>query len=132
MEYGWIFEKSFEIKDEIVTWRRAIHALAEVGFETEKTKKFIYDELVKIGLSPRYAGGGIVCEIVGTGQSLLPLTNIDGKSGDEVTEQMQKLPNKKTPGLTFRLEDPLSKRTPSLTFTRTPDLESRSEDPYSA
>ena len=110
MEYGWIFEKSIKIKDEIIAWRRDIHALAEVGFETEKTKEYIYSELVKIGLSPRYLGGGIVCEIVGTGQPCHPLTNIDEKSGVEVTEKMKNIPKKRTPSLTFRLEDPLSNK----------------------
>ena len=94
MEYGWILEKSFEIKDEIVACRRKIHTLAEVGFETEKTKKFIHDELVKIGLSPRYAGGGVVCEIVGEAE-FYPLTNIDGKNMGAVTEKIKNIPKSK-------------------------------------
>ena len=86
MNYGWILEKCFEIEDKIVEWGRAIHALAEVGFETQKTKKFISDALTEIGLFPRLVGGGVLCEIQGTaGKATLPLTNIDGKYSDRVT-----------------------------------------------
>ena len=86
MDYGWIFEKCFEIEGKIVEWRRAIHALAEVGFETQKTKKFISDALTEMGLFPRLIGGGVLCEIQGASEKASsPLTNIDGKYSDEVT-----------------------------------------------
>ncbi len=86
MNYGWIFEKCFEIKNEIIAYRRALHSIAEVRFETQKTQEFIACELEKMGLSPRFLGGGIVCEIHGTKDNApSPFTNIDGKYSGEVT-----------------------------------------------
>lgn len=106
MDYGWILEKCFEIEEKITHWRRAVHALAEVRFETQKTQEFIATELGKMGLFARFVGGGVVCEIQGTSRrgasphkgaegsarlarsdsdSTFPLTNKDGKYMEKVT-----------------------------------------------
>lgn len=90
MDYGWIFEKCLEIKDDLVRWRRTLHTLAEVGFKTEKTKEFIACELRKMGLCPKFLGGGIVCEIRGTLRAEADIgfhsfNNIDEKDNGKVT-----------------------------------------------
>lgn len=111
MDYGWILEKCFEIEEKITHWRRAIHALAEVRFETHRTQELIASELGKMGLFARFVGGGVVCEIQGTGargashgengvcsarfthrDSTSPLTNKDGKYIEKVTDKGQILP----------------------------------------
>lgn len=87
MEYGLIFEKCNEIKWELIRMRRELHKIPEVGFATSKTRCFIINELEKLGLNARFLGGGIVCDIEGSGEKIhSSFINIDEKRVGEVTE----------------------------------------------
>lgn len=56
-----------ELHDQIIGWRRALHAIPEIGFNTPLTEKFILGELEKIGAEDiRHSkGGGITALIRG-------------------------------------------------------------------
>ena len=44
-----IMEQAIAIKDDIVSYRRTIHANPEVGTELPMTKKFVMDKLKEFG-----------------------------------------------------------------------------------
>ena len=93
MDYSWILEKCFKIENEIKRWRRAVHNLAEVGFDTQNTQRLIVNELNKMGLFARFVDGGVVCEIQGTMiKDSSPLTDTDGNYSKKVTGEGQILP----------------------------------------
>ena len=61
-------EKAQALNGTIVEWRRALHQIPELGFQTQKTEKFILDQLRTMGVEEiRYGEGkrGIVALIKG-------------------------------------------------------------------
>ncbi len=61
-----------EIEKEIIKHRRALHQMAEVGFELERTYSYVFSALEEIGYTPKRCGRcGIECFIKGgkTGKS---------------------------------------------------------------
>ena len=48
-----IMEQAIAIKDDIVSYRRTIHANPEVGTELPMTKKFVMDKLKEFGYEPQ-------------------------------------------------------------------------------
>ena len=57
--------KKFE--NEIVEWRRFLHENAEVRFDLDTTKKFVYNKLKELGYTPEYCGKAGVVATVGNG-----------------------------------------------------------------
>ncbi|MBQ7789413.1 MAG: amidohydrolase [Clostridia bacterium] len=54
------------IEEEIIKHRRALHQMAEVGFELERTYSYVFSALEEIGLTPKRCGKcGIECSIWG-------------------------------------------------------------------
>ena len=61
-----IMEQAIAIKDDIVSYRRTIHANPEVGTELPMTKKFVMDKLREFGYEPQeICESGIVATISG-------------------------------------------------------------------
>lgn len=62
----WIFENARKIEEKIIAHRRFLHKNAEVGFEVEKTSKYVFETLDKLGCQPRIFGkNGVVAKILG-------------------------------------------------------------------
>ncbi len=53
-----IRERARALQEQLVSWRRALHATPEIGFETPATERFIVDELAKMGVDSIVHGGG--------------------------------------------------------------------------
>ena len=51
-------KKAQELNDQIIKWRRTLHANPEVGFNTAATEKLIVDELGKMGANEIRHGNG--------------------------------------------------------------------------
>lgn len=57
-------EKAKEMEGRIIEHRRWLHSHAEVGFDLKETRKYVFDELTKMGYSPKQVGKcGIVVEL---------------------------------------------------------------------
>jgi amidohydrolase len=65
--------------DELVTWRRHLHAHPELGFEEHETTAFIATVLSELGLAPRLLEGtGVTCDLwEGDGPLVLLRADID-------------------------------------------------------
>ena len=63
------FDIDFEVENEYercVRHRRALHENAEVGFDLDRTFRYVYDELCNIGFTPKRIGRcGIAAEVKG-------------------------------------------------------------------
>ncbi len=83
-----IFTVSDGHEERIIAHRRKIHAIAEVGFDTEMTLEYISGELTRLGYEPRRCGrGGLIADI-GSGRphtllradiDALPMTEESGE-----------------------------------------------------
>ncbi len=60
-----LLEKARAIEEEMIEWRRDIHAHPELGFEETRTAQLVADELRKLGLEPQTNVGitGVVATI---------------------------------------------------------------------
>ncbi len=57
-------DKSREIEQQLIDWRREFHKIPELGFDLEKTAAHLGKILQEMGLKPRrYAGTGLVADI---------------------------------------------------------------------
>ena len=75
----------------LISHRRNLHAMPELGFEETKTSKYIQDELTKLGISIKtnYGKTGVVGVIkggLGEGRSIMIRADIDGLPLTEETE----------------------------------------------
>ena len=61
-----LLEQAIAMKDEIISYRRAIHNNPEVGTELPKTKAYVMDKLREFGYEPKeICESGIVATIEG-------------------------------------------------------------------
>lgn len=84
------YERALALKDEIVGFRRSIHAMAEVGFELTNTRAYIKEKLAEFGYdNVQELGGGLVTTV--------------GKGGKVfmIRADMDALPMKEASGLPF-------------------------------
>jgi metal-dependent amidase/aminoacylase/carboxypeptidase family protein len=59
-----IVEDCKKIEEKIIEHRRILHSIAEVGFNTEKTREYIKKQLAEIGLTSTAVGrGGLKAEL---------------------------------------------------------------------
>ncbi len=61
-----LFKLSNAISDELILYRRTVHAFAETGFDTPKTLSFIEGVLKENGIIAHGCGGGIIADINGS------------------------------------------------------------------
>lgn len=83
-----ILEQAIAIKDDIVSYRRTIHANPEVGAELPMTKKFVMDKLIEMGYEPEeICESGIVATISGPkpGKTFLLRADMDALPMEETT-----------------------------------------------
>ena len=83
-----IMEQAIAIKDDIVSYRRTIHANPEVGTELPMTKKFVMDKLKEFGYEPQeICESGIVATISGPkpGKTFLLRADMDALPMEETT-----------------------------------------------
>ena len=107
MKYNWIIDEIERIENRIISHRRILHEIAEVGSSLEKTLDYVKGELLKIGCEPIVVGKcGISCLIDGTAKgdpfdeenvttsflSFTTSTNIDEKNITKVTQKIKKFP----------------------------------------
>lgn len=97
MDNYWVVEKANEIYPLVVRHRRYLHENAEAGFHLEKTYSYVFDELLKIGCSPKRCGKmGILATVEGerTIEAFRPVSfsaNIDGLENKRATEEIKKI-----------------------------------------
>ncbi|MDD4504325.1 MAG: M20/M25/M40 family metallo-hydrolase, partial [Clostridiaceae bacterium] len=62
-----IIEEAKKMQDDIVTWRRELHQIPEVGLELPQTSAYVLDKLTKMGIEckPNVGVSGIVGLIKG-------------------------------------------------------------------
>ncbi|MDQ3854786.1 MAG: amidohydrolase, partial [Chloroflexota bacterium] len=79
-----------ELTDELISLRRELHRVPELGFEELKTSAFVAERLRALGLDPQtgVATTGVVALIEGAtpGATLLVRADMDGLPVDERTE----------------------------------------------
>lgn len=64
MDLEWIVKEAERIEGEIITHRRKLHEIAEVGFSLEKTSSYVKCELEKMGYEvQKYGRCGLACSI---------------------------------------------------------------------
>ena len=83
-----ILEQAIAIKDEIVAYRRHIHANPEVGTHLPMTTKYVMDKLTEMGYEPKeICDSGIVATIEGSkpGKTFLLRADMDGLPMEETT-----------------------------------------------
>ena len=88
----WILENARKIEEKIIMHRRFLHKNAEAGFEVEKTSKYVFETLEKLGCKPRKIGrNGVVAKISGERSkyafsSFSLSINLDEKTVKKVTK----------------------------------------------
>ena len=85
-----IYEEAKEIQDQLVTWRRALHQMPELGCKLPETTAYIAGELEKMGISHQVypeiscitalIGNGPKCILLRSDTDGLPLTEKSGES----------------------------------------------------
>lgn len=84
-----IIEQAMAIKDDIISYRRIIHANPEVGAELPITKAFVMDKLREFGYKPEeICESGIVATIKGPkpGKTFLLRADMDALPMEEATD----------------------------------------------
>jgi amidohydrolase len=92
-------EKATSIEDQIIAWRRAIHANPELGFEEHKTASLVLDALHEMGIEAQAGVGrtGVVARIGnGEGRKIGIRADMDALPIDEAVDVPFKstVPNK--------------------------------------
>ena len=57
-------EEAARIEDQIIEWRRHIHAHPEKGFNLPETTRYVAEELARMGIEAKPCGGKIPAEVV--------------------------------------------------------------------
>ncbi len=89
-------ERAEQLKDEIISWRRQIHACPEIGWETSETGKLAAAELEKLGIEvTRVAGTGVLGVLRGreAGKTVALRADMDALPITEATDVPYKSKN---------------------------------------
>ena len=95
------WERSKEIKDEIISYRRNLHSNAEVGMNLPSTTEFVMKKLKSFGYEPTQIIDSGVVATIGNGQGPCILLRAD----------MDALPMTEESGLSFCSKNPGSAHT---------------------
>lgn len=68
-----ILTRAYELKDEIVYYRRMVHQFAELGFDLPKTSKFVKEKLIEFGYEPKEIVKSGIIATVGKGERTILL-----------------------------------------------------------
>lgn len=72
------YERAYEIKADIVEYRRKIHGMAEVGFDLPNTSKYVKEKLMEFGYNPvEIIENGIVATVGSGGKTILLRADMD-------------------------------------------------------
>lgn len=79
------FERAQELKEELLGWRRHIHAHPEAGPAQPETVEFVMRTLESFGLMPQKLGGGVVALVEGEkpGKTILLRADMDALYMDD-------------------------------------------------
>lgn len=88
---NWIIAEAREIQEELVAYRRWLHAHAEVGFQLTQTKQYVWDALKRMGIVPVDCGKAGLIAVLGkknSGKTILLRADMDAlpipeESGEE-------------------------------------------------
>lgn len=82
-----LYAKAKEIKDDLVRYRRHIHANPELSFEECKTAEYVADNLRKFGLTPSVGVGGTGVTVeIGEGDTVVIRADMDALPIEELNE----------------------------------------------
>ncbi len=80
-----ILRQAKEMQEQLISWRRYLHAHAETGFDLPQTTAFLKAELEKMGYEPKDCGkAGVIAEL-GEGETFLLRADIDALPIQEKT-----------------------------------------------
>lgn len=87
MDPSLAFKESLSIKNDIVEWRRHIHANPEVGLDLPETSKFVIEKLKSFGYEPELIiPSGITCSVGnGKGKCILLRADMDALTMTETS-----------------------------------------------
>lgn len=78
------YKRAYEIKDDIIDYRRNIHSFAEVGFDLPKTTKYVKNKLIEFGYNPvEIIENGIVATVGSGGKTILLRADMDALPMEE-------------------------------------------------
>ncbi len=82
-----LLAKAKEIKEDLVRYRRHIHANPELSFEEKKTAEYVADNLRKFGLTPSVGVGGTGVTVdIGEGDTVVIRADMDALPIEELNE----------------------------------------------
>ena len=88
-----LLEEAKALLPTLIKHRRFFHSTAEVGFETKKTNQYIKEELLRLKISFREVGGGVLATVK------------EGEGGVLLRADTDALPIKEESGLPFSAEE---------------------------
>ncbi|MDR7870922.1 MAG: M20 family metallopeptidase [Tissierellaceae bacterium] len=72
------YKRAYEIKEDIIEYRRNIHSMAEVGFDLPNTSKYVKEKLIEFGYEPEeIIENGIVATVGKGGRTILLRADMD-------------------------------------------------------
>lgn len=79
------YDRAKELSEQIITWRRQIHANPEVGLDQHETVALVIEALKGMGLVPQKIGGGVTALIQGAhpGKTILLRADMDALPMEE-------------------------------------------------
>ncbi len=80
-------DRARSIEDQIVSYRRELHSIPELGFDLHETRSCILRHLEELGIQAQELGGGLVALIEGGGEGpvIALRADMDAMPGDEDT-----------------------------------------------
>ena len=73
-----LLREAEKYRDQLVTHRRKLHAIAETGFDLENTREYVRDQLLKMGYAPKDCGKcGMIADIGRPGKTILLRADMD-------------------------------------------------------
>ena len=81
-----LYKDALNIRDELISYRKFLHQIPELGLNLPQTSAFVWDCLTKMGYSPELVGdSGIVCTIGSGDKCFLIRGDMDALPVEEQT-----------------------------------------------